>query len=81
MHATELHVNLRGIRLMAGAMACFVVNDMLVKIVSQQLPAAQLIFLRGLMASLLICGLLLRCSLEGSGLSPTPRRHRPAAAR
>ena len=34
-----------------------------------------------LMASLLICGLLLRCSLEGSGLSPTPRRHRPAAAR
>ena len=49
-----MHVNLRGIRLMAGAMACFVVNDMLVKIVSQHLPAAQLIFLRGLMASVLI---------------------------
>jgi len=54
LHATELHVNLRGIRLMAGAMACFVINDMLVKIVSQHLPAAQLIFLRGLMASVLI---------------------------
>ncbi|WP_254933912.1 FtsW/RodA/SpoVE family cell cycle protein [Cyanobium sp. WAJ14-Wanaka] len=34
-----------------------------------------------LMASLLICGLLLRCSLEGSGLTTAPRRQRPAAAR
>jgi cell division protein FtsW len=34
-----------------------------------------------LMASLLICGLLLRCCLEGSGLSHTPKRHRQAAAR
>ena len=34
-----------------------------------------------LMASLLICGLLLRCALEGNGLTHTPRRRRPAAAR
>lgn len=29
-----------------------------------------------LMASLLVCGLLIRCSLEGSGLSEVPRRRR-----
>ena len=33
-----------------------------------------------LMASLLVCGLLIRCSLEAGGLAPTPRR-RPAPAR
>jgi cell division protein FtsW len=34
-----------------------------------------------LMASLLVCGLLLRCSLESGGLgSPTPRRRRSAQA-
>lgn len=35
-------------------MACFVINDALVKYVSQSLPAGQLIFLRGLMASTLV---------------------------
>ena len=34
-----------------------------------------------LMASLLVCGLLIRCSLEAGGLAPTPRRRRPAPAR
>jgi len=34
-----------------------------------------------LMASLLVCGLLIRCSLEAGGLAPTPRRRRAAAAR
>ena len=34
-----------------------------------------------LMASLLVCGLLIRCSLEAGGLAPTPRRRRTAAAR
>ena len=41
---------------MALAMASFVANDALVKFVSQSLPAAQLIFLRGLFAvALLLC--------------------------
>lgn len=39
---------------MVAAMACFVINDAMVKYVSQSLPAAQLIFLRGLMASALV---------------------------
>lgn len=39
---------------MVAAMACFVINDALVKYVSQSLPAGQLIFLRGLMASSLV---------------------------
>jgi len=39
-----------GIGLMVGAMACFVFNDALVKYASQTMPAAQLIFVRGLMA-------------------------------
>jgi cell division protein FtsW len=34
-----------------------------------------------LMASLLVCGLLIRCSLESSGLTPQPRRRRPLPAR
>ncbi len=44
---------------MVGAMAGFVVNDAMVKFVSQSLPAAQLIFLRGVMASLLVLVLAL----------------------
>lgn len=46
--------NLRGIRLMVGAMAFFIVNDGIVKYISQSLPAGQLIFVRGVMASLLV---------------------------
>lgn len=46
--------NRRGILAMAGGMACFVVNDSLVKYVSESLPAAQLIFLRGVFATALL---------------------------
>ena len=46
--------NRRGIAAMSLGMASFIANDALVKFVSQSLPAAQLIFLRGLMATLLL---------------------------
>jgi drug/metabolite transporter (DMT)-like permease len=46
--------NRRGILAMAGGMACFVVNDSLVKYVSESLPAAQLILLRGVFATVLL---------------------------
>jgi len=46
--------NRRGIRLLIAAMACFVINDALVKLASASMPAAQLIFLRGVMAALLV---------------------------
>lgn len=46
--------NLRGVAAMAAGMASFVVNDSLVKYVSQSLPASQLIFLRGVFATLLL---------------------------
>jgi drug/metabolite transporter (DMT)-like permease len=39
---------------MVAAMACFIVNDALVKVASASMPAAQLIFVRGLMATLLV---------------------------
>jgi len=39
---------------MIGAMGCFVVNDALVKYASQTMPPAQLIFVRGVMASVLV---------------------------
>lgn len=42
--------------MMVGAMGCFVVNDALSKYVSQGMPSAQLIFLRGCMATLLVLG-------------------------
>ena len=44
----------RAIATMIGAMTCFVLNDALVKHVSQTMPAAQLIFMRGLMATALV---------------------------
>ncbi|HYW55401.1 MAG TPA: DMT family transporter [Polaromonas sp.] len=46
--------NRRGILCMVGAMAFFVTNDALVKFVSQSMPAAQLIFIRGLMSVVLV---------------------------
>jgi len=39
---------------MIGAMGCFIVNDALVKYASQTMPPAQLIFVRGVMASVLV---------------------------
>jgi drug/metabolite transporter (DMT)-like permease len=53
-HASSVRANRLGVLSMIGAMACFIVNDGLVKYVSQTLPAAQLIFLRSAMASLLV---------------------------
>ena len=53
-HASHVRANRLGILAMVGAMACFIVNDALVKYASQTLPAAQLIFIRGVMASLLV---------------------------
>ncbi|WP_162487163.1 MULTISPECIES: DMT family transporter [unclassified Variovorax] len=47
-------VNGRAIAMMIGAMGCFVLNDALVKHVSQSMPSAQLIFVRGVMASALV---------------------------
>jgi drug/metabolite transporter (DMT)-like permease len=56
---TTAHLaNLRGIRLMTAAMACFIVNDTLVKVASQWLPAGQLIFVRGVMATVLVLAVM-----------------------
>jgi len=52
--ATLLKANRRGILSMTAAMACFIGNDALVKYVSASLATSQLIFLRGLMATLLV---------------------------
>lgn len=51
---SSLAANRRGILSMAGAMACFVANDTLVKYASQAMPALQLIFLRGIMSVVLV---------------------------
>lgn len=48
------HANRRGILAMTFGMLCFMLNDALVKFVSQTMPTAQLIFLRGAMATLLV---------------------------
>ncbi len=50
----SLSGNARGVASMSAAMAVFIINDALVKQVSSELPAAQLILLRGLMALCLI---------------------------
>jgi drug/metabolite transporter (DMT)-like permease len=46
--------NRRGVIAMAAGMASFVANDTLTKYVSQAIPTAQLIFLRGVFATLLL---------------------------
>ena len=53
-HASQWHANRIGILAMIGAMACFIVNDSLVKYASQTMPATELIFVRGVMATLLV---------------------------
>ena len=52
--SASARANGRAIATMIGAMGCFVLNDATVKHVSQSMPSAQLIFLRGLMASVLV---------------------------
>ena len=61
--------NRRGIRLMVLAMACFIINDTLVKLASQSLPAGQIIFIRGLMATALVW-----MAVRASGTRLDPRR-------
>ena len=46
--------NRMGILAMIGAMVCFVINDALVKYVSQSLPGTELIFVRGVIASTML---------------------------
>jgi drug/metabolite transporter (DMT)-like permease len=46
--------NRRGVLAMSAGMASFVANDSMVKVVSESLPSMQLIFLRGLFATLLL---------------------------
>ena len=53
-HAPFARANRTGILTMVGAMACFIVNDALVKYASQTMPSAQLILVRGVMASTLV---------------------------
>jgi drug/metabolite transporter (DMT)-like permease len=52
--ASRARANRVGILAMVGAMACFIINDTLVKYASQSVPGAQLIFIRSAMASLLV---------------------------
>lgn len=50
--------NRRGVLAMSAGMASFVTNDTLVKYVSQSLPGPQLIFIRGLFATVLVLAIV-----------------------
>jgi len=54
LQADQSSATRRGILLMSSSTAAFVGNDALVKFVSQSLPSMQLVFLRSVMASLLL---------------------------
>lgn len=56
--AVEASANRRGILAMMTAMACFMTNDTLVKIVAADLPAGEIIAIRGLFATVLVVGWL-----------------------
>ena len=64
--------NRTGILMMCATMACFMVNDTLVKVASESMPTAQLIFVRGVMASLLIY--LVARSMGATGRLPEAAR-------
>ncbi|MEP5630250.1 MAG: DMT family transporter [Tateyamaria sp.] len=49
--------NMTGALLMMASMACFTINDALLKLTDGALPLAQLLFLRGMLASILIFAL------------------------
>ena len=51
--------NRRGVLAMSAAMASFIVNDSLVKFVSESMPGPQLIFIRSVCASLLVLGIVI----------------------
>lgn len=57
--AGVLAANRRGIIFMSAAMSVFIVNDMLIKIASETMPASQVIGIRGIMASVWIGAVLL----------------------
>ena len=54
MNTARTAANRRGIAAMSVCMASFVANDAMVKYVSQSLPAAQLIFIRGVFATVFL---------------------------
>ena len=56
-HARGLSPNLAGALLMMASMACFTINDALIKATGGAVPLFQLLVLRGLLATFLIAGL------------------------
>src|SRR6266700_8293624 len=51
--------NRRGMFALAGAMATFCINDMLLKLTAQRYPLGEVIAVRGVMATLLVGGCLI----------------------
>jgi drug/metabolite transporter (DMT)-like permease len=56
--------NIIGIFAMCAAMALFVANDTLVKLAAKELPTHQILFLRGLFASAMICAAVVQQGLH-----------------
>lgn len=54
--AIDASANRRGIIAMCTAMACFMTNDTLVKIVATELPVGEIVAIRGLFATILVLG-------------------------
>lgn len=69
--------NLRGAALMAGSMAAFTLNDVCIKLVAQDVPLFQMIFLRGVAATSLVALLAWRL---GAFSKPIPRGQRGKVA-
>lgn len=64
---TSWRANRRGIVAMSAAMSVFIVNDTLIKLASETMPASQVIGVRGLMASLWI-GIVVIATGHAGGL-------------
>ena len=69
--------NLRGAALMAASMAAFTFNDALIKLVAETIPLFQMVFLRGVSATVLVALLAWRM---GAFARPIPRVDRGLVA-
>ncbi|MDW4500590.1 DMT family transporter [Sulfitobacter sp. D35] len=73
-HGTGLSPNTAGALLMMASMACFTINDAMVKATAGEVPLFQLLFIRGVIASVLIYAMArLRGSLRAA-VPPGDRR-------
>ncbi len=66
--------NIRGALLMSAAMTAFTVNDMFLKLLGSHLPFFQIIFLRSIAVTVLLCLLVMQAGALRTPIAPADRK-------